>query len=75
MVYVAFFAWQFWNVFSCSNQTVFVNPKSLYLVVFFWCRQDKKGLVGLKYIPTVWRNKGTWVHLERCILDVSIELF
>ena len=46
--------------------------KSEKLAAFFWYRQGQKGTgSGEIYIfLTVWRNKGTWVHCERCIPDV-----
>ena len=52
---MSWLAWQFWNVFSCSNQTVFVNPKNLYFSDVDSQKVTGRTKTYTRYFLTVWR--------------------
>ena len=53
----------------CFHVQITFFCKSEKLAVFFWYRQGQKGTgrAEIYVFLTVWRNKGTQVHLERRI--------
>lgn len=54
-----------------SNSPCTVNPKSEYLAVFFFYRQDQKGKALVFIFLTDRRMNGTWVHLGRRLADMK----